>query len=241
VFLYNENGTVSRVSRAGLTQGDDDSTSPDISADGRFVVFRTYATNLLYGFDNGAGQLLRRSLLDGSYVGISAQAGQPGYGTYGVVGSPAISADGRYVAFSATAGDLVTSPPPGGSHIYLRDTVNATTAGVTRTPTGWADGGSGSPAISSDGRWVTFDSYATNLSPADTGTLPDVYVFDASNGTHRLVSVDAAGHPAEDGGYASSVSADGRYVVFVTSSSNLSPLDLNQDSDAYRWDALGTR
>jgi Tol biopolymer transport system component len=157
------------------------------------------------------------------------------------VGSPAISADGRYVAFAGTAGDLVTSPPPGDSHIYLRDTVNAATVGVTRTPTGWADGGSGSPAISSDGRWVAFDSYAANLSPADTGTQADVYLFDGSSGAHRLVSVDAAGHPAEDGGYAPSVSADGRYVVFVTSSSNLSPLDLNQDSDVYRWDAQGTR
>jgi hypothetical protein len=95
------------------------------------------------------------------------------------------------------------------------------------------NGYSYSPSISADGRYVAFDSEATNLVPADLNGKPDVFIHDRLTGTTALVSVDSSGMQANANCYRSSISADGRFVAFDTSANDLVPGDTNGYSDVF--------
>ena len=99
-----------------------------------------------------------------------------------------------------------------------------------------ANGDSSNPSISGDGRYVAFESYASNLGPADNGAIPDVFVRDLRSGRVFLASRGADGGPAANAPSADpAISADGRYVAFDSRGSNLSPADTLHLTSVFRY------
>lgn len=150
--------------------------------------------------------------------------------------SPAISADGRFVAFASSAGDLaVGAVGAGTSRIYRfdRQTRSTTVASTTSSGVLANAAASGPLKISADGRYVAFTSIATNLDAGDTATR-DVYLKDLTTGTTTRVSKAAAGGDADS--FVSDMTPDGRYVLFISQASNLVAGDTNAVHDLFRWD-----
>jgi Tol biopolymer transport system component len=249
VFLVDRvAGTTTLVSRAaGLpaTTGDGESLSAAISADGAYVAFvsrgrdhvagqiDTNLEDLGYGvwipgpdvflYDRAAGT----TALVSHAAGSSVTAGE--YPCYSEV---SLSADGRYVAFGCDTDDLVAgqNDPNFGQDIFLYDRVADTTMLVSRqsgTVTTTANSLSYEPAVSGDGRWVAFESYATNLvaGSTDTNSQIDVFLFDRITGQTLLVSRAAgtAATAANQFSHEPALSPDGRYLAFSSVATNLVP------------------
>jgi len=207
-----------------------------ISADGRFVAFVSEATNLVAVDTNGVRDVFVRDRQSGTTERVNVDsAGTQGNGSCHY---PSLSADGRYVAFSGYAGNLVPGDTNGAADVFVRDRQSGTTERVSVTSAGiQANGSSGEYALwmSADGRYVAFNSDASNLVAGDTNGARDVFVHDRQSGTTERVSVDSAG--AEGNGFSGSngvsITADGRYVVFDSSASNLVSGDTNVARDIF--------
>jgi len=237
VFVHDrETGTTTRVSvdSAG-NEGDDVSSYPDISADGRYVAFESSASNLVPGDTNGHCDIFVHERQTGVTERVSVDtAGNEGdYESY----MPAISADGRYVAFQSGALNLVPGDTNAEMDIFVHDRQTGITERVSVDSGGnEGNGQSDPPAISADGRYVAFGSWASNLVAADTNADMDVFVHDRQTGVTERVSVDSAGN---EGGHWSrypAISADGRYVAFPSSASNLVVGDTNDRDDIFVHD-----
>ena len=152
----------------------------------------------------------------------------------GCIGTASISADGRYVAFSSDAPNLVPGDTNDALDVFVHDRETGTTSRVSVDSAGTqAEGVSGFTSISADGRYVAFGSRAPNLVPGDTNDALDVFVHDRTTGTTSRVSVDSAGSQAEGGSAFTSISADGRYVAFGSAAPNLVPGDTNDALDVF--------
>ena len=235
--------TTSRVSvdSAG-NQGNLVSFAPSISANGRFVVFESNGSNLVPGDTNNREDIFVRDLFTNTTTRVSVDsAGNQAIGDFSLPVSfllPSISADGRFVAFSSEAANLVRGDTNTGSDIFVRDLLTNTTTRVSLDSGGnQAIGGyndSNYPSISSDGRFVAFASEAPNLVPGDTNSVPDIFVRDTLANTTTRVSVDSAGNQGNGISRAApSISADGRFVVFNSTSTNLVPGDTNPSGDVF--------
>ena len=147
-----------------------------------------------------------------------------------------ISANGRYIAFASNANNLVSGDTNGETDIFVHDTVTNTTRRVSVSSNGTqGDSRSLDPSISADGRYVAFSSSSRNL--VDTRTLgSEVFVHDTLTNTTRLVSIATDGTPG--GGGDPSISADGRYVAFVSNASNLVGGDTNLRPDIFVYDTV---
>jgi Tol biopolymer transport system component len=143
---------------------------------------------------------------------------------------PAISADGRYVAYAS----VTDASAPGVSHgVYRYDALQDTRTLVSRSTAGEvADDESWEPAISADGRYVAFSSDATNLVADDGNDSTDVFVRDLQTNTTTRVSVSPSSGEVDEPSYSPSISADGRYVAFITESDEFTANDNNLDTDA---------
>lgn len=206
-------------SGVGGTQANGFSDLPAVSADGRYVAFGSFASNLVAGDTNGAGDVFVRDRQTGTTARVSVA--DDGAQSDDLSNSPSISADGRYAAFYSVAGDLIPGGRRGFGDIYVRDRqlgrtlqVNLSSAGVP------ADAGSFYPSISGDGRYVAFNSAAANLVPGGGGGVPQVYVRDLQMGTTTLVSAADDGLPGDGGSTNPVISGDGRYVAFYSTASN---------------------
>ena len=140
---------------------------------------------------------------------------------------PAISGDGRFVAFVSLADNLVPGDTNGFADTFVHDRLTDTTERVSLTSRerqGNADSGligvAAYPAISSDGRFVAFVSDADNLVSKDTNSTPDVFVRDRLLGTTERVSVTSAGGQADGSSHGPAISADGRFVAFESDAQN---------------------
>jgi WD40 repeat protein len=132
---------------------------------------------------------------------------------------PSISQDGRYVAFASPATNLISGLTSTHQQVYVRDRLNNTTQLVSVSTTGTqGNDNSGQPAISADGRYVSFNSQASNL--VSSGAGGQIFVRDLVNGTTQVASSDSSG-TARGAGGESAISAEGRYVTFVSNSSSL--------------------
>ncbi|MGH9196440.1 MAG: TolB family protein, partial [Acidimicrobiia bacterium] len=239
---------------------------PSISWDGRFVAFETRGSNLVPGDNNGTWDAFVHDRLTGRTERVSVNsAGQERKGPgecANVVGcsplpdqeagrgtemNPSISGNGRFVAFRSYASNLV----PGDSGInvdtFVHDRLTHTTERVSVSSSGEEgfDGGSSAPGhrqLSFDGRYVAFNSFASNLAPGDTGFDPDVFVHDrltrrtirisvSSNGDEALVHSDSP-----TGG--ATISEDGRFVAFHSDAPNLVPGDDNGIVDVFVHDLV---
>src|SRR5882672_7332655 len=153
--------------------------------------------------------------------------------------SPALSADGRYVAFVGEADDLVAGDSNGSKDVFVRDRFAGTTVRVSVATGGaQASGDSDSPAISADGRYVAFRSFAPDLVSGDANGCPDIFLRDQLAGTTVRVSVDSAGLEADGPSELPSLSADGSRLAFSSSATNLVPGDTNFRADAFVRDLL---
>lgn len=160
----------------------------------------------------------------------------------GLNDAPAISGDGRWTAFASLAEDLVPGDGNGVFDVFVHDSESGTTERASVSTAGaeadGPSGGVGNPGISADGRFVVFDSLATNLVANDTNGVRDVFVRDRLTGTTRRASVSSSGAQASAGSDDPAISADGRYVVFSSAASDLDPADTNGFTDVFRHDLL---
>jgi len=210
---------------------DGSSSDPSMSADGRLVAFTSFASGLAEGDDDSATGVFVRDIDAGTTTLVSRATGVTGDGGDGESSAPAVSADGRHVAFASFADDLSGDDAPATSDIFVRDLQSGTTTLVSRGsgPAGaGGDLGSFAPSISADGRYVAFTSLATNLSGDDLAGF-DVFVRDLVSGTTVLVSrADGlAGAPGAGASTSASISADGRRVAFASGAANLSDDDID--------------
>jgi Tol biopolymer transport system component len=224
--------SLASVNAAGTASGDGLSEGPVLSADGRYVAFTSSATDLTATPDaNGAGDVFVRDLVAGTTTLVSVGATGTAAGN-GSSGSPVLSADGRYVAFTSSATDLTATPKSNGvSDVFVRDLVMGTTELVSVNAAGNAAGNGSSYGtdFSGDGRYLVFMSYASDLTatPDTNNTTPDsfgsdVFVRDLVTATTTLVSVNAAGNAAGNGSsYDTDFSGDGRYVAFTSYATDL--------------------
>ena len=240
-----EQGTTSLVSRASGPagpRGDDVSVIPAISADGRFVAFESQATNIDPSDTDILHDVFVRDLRRSTTTLVSRATGAAGAKGSADSVIPAISADGRFVAFASHANNLHTDDVDAIRDVFVRDLEQSTTTLVSRAGgLGGVKGGalSTNPAISADGRFVAFDSMATNLSADDGDAQEDVFVRDVQQATTTLVS-RATGTTGANGNnlsFAPSISADGRFIAFGSSASNLDPADADGSTDVYVRDA----
>ena len=198
--------------------GNRDSFAPVISSNGTVVVFESAAENLItLPVPSGGRQIYARNLTEGttSMVGVNSSGTAAG-NAYAI--GPALSHDGRFVAFESYSSDLVANDTNGTSDVFVRDLVGGTTRLVSVNVSGTGSGNefSGGPlSLSADGRFLTFISYASDLTadPDKAGT--DVFVRDVLTGHTRLASALplAAGYSVVQS-RRSAISADGRFVVF---------------------------
>ncbi|MCY2987716.1 MAG: Ig-like domain-containing protein, partial [Planctomycetota bacterium] len=230
--------TTSRVSldTAG-TQANSDSDWPSISADGRYVAFSSDASNLVSGDTNGTPDIFVRDTLSNITSRVSVDTAGTQANSYS--DWPSISDDGRYVAFSSTASNLVSDDTNGTSDIFVRDTLSNTTTRVSVDSAGiQANSQSYEPSISADGRYVAFTSWASNLVSGDTNGMYEVFVRDTLSNTTSRVNLDTAGNQADRESGWPSISADGRYVAFASTASNLVSGDTNGLFDIFVRDTL---
>jgi Tol biopolymer transport system component len=218
-------GAITRVSVASDgTQANDETWSPSISADSRYVAFSSHASNLVPDDNNDDADVFVHDRATGATTRVSI-AGDGTEGDY-FSSEPSLSGDGRYVAFSSYATNLV----PGDTNSFTDVFVHDRTTGETTRVSVASDGSQGnwyaySPSISADGRYVAFDSRADNLIPNDANFYHDVYVHDRATGEIEVVSVASNGVQANNEAWSPSISADGRYVAFASFATNLTPND----------------
>lgn len=202
-----------------------------ISADGRFVVFASFATDLVAGRDtNGERDVFVYDRASGSNALVSHRPGLPGQTGDGESWEPDISGDGRYVAFTSKASNLVAGQvdPAGREDVFLWDRGTGTTALVSHVagqPAVAATGGGMAPRLSRDGSALAFISPANDLVPGvtDLNNAADVWVYRPADGTSTLVS-HAAGLPnvtADDWSYEAAIDATGSRVVFRSLATDL--------------------
>lgn len=257
------------------------SYDPSVSANGRYVAFTSHAMNLVPGDTNLAtdvfvndtktGQTARVSVSSKGDQGMELCATCP-YNQWVIPDSfyPSMSANGRFVSFASLADNLVDADTNGTDDVFVHDRESGETTRVsvasdgsqsamqceTRSlvclvPDQWQPRSS----ISADGRFVAFDSDASDLVSDDTNNVADIFVHDRESKETERVSVNSAGEEARDdrqyiNNWANSgstlgaspytstaqrtISADGRYVVFASSAENLVPHDANTDTVAFR-------
>ncbi len=228
-------GTTERVSvTSSGTQGNSDSYLPSISADGRYVAFSSYASNLVSGDTNNYTDEFVRDRLAGTTerVSVSSSGAQGNRDSF----YASISADGRYVAFESYASNLVAGDTNGKWDVFVRDRQLGTTERVSVSSSGAqgnSDSGDYGISISADGRYVAFGSYASNLVSGERNGYQDVFVRDRHAGTTERVSISSAGAQGNLESFDASISADGRYVAFASTASNLVAGDTNGYADVF--------
>jgi hypothetical protein len=229
-------GTLVRISVSSAGEQADAAVSgPSISADGRFVTFTSWASNLGPGDGNESGDVFVRDLRarTTSRVSVSSSGME---GDNASVES-AISATGRYVAFVSHASSLVDGDTNGIQDVFVRDRVTQLTRRVSVSSTGVeANDRSRGASVSADGRYVVFESFASNLVPGDDNGVIDVFVHDLRTDTTVLVSQSSTGTAANGASLAASMAADGRRIVFSSAASDLVPGDTNDAGDMFAWD-----
>ncbi len=225
------------INKAGADSGNGVSQSPVISADGRFVVFRSNADDLVPMDADGRYDVFVRDLQKGTTTLVSINQEGTGSGN-GNSDYPVISADGRFVVFSSDSDDLVSIDSNGKWDIFVRDLQKGMTTLVSVNRDGIDSANAGaayySPVISANGRYVAFSSGSDDLVTVDSNGQWDVFVRDLQNGTTTLLSVNQDGVDSANADSGNPViSADGRFVVFTSSADDLVSRDGNSTQDVF--------
>lgn len=207
-----------------------------VSADGRYIAFVSSASNFAAADTDTSYDIYLKDTVTGDIKIVSADANGTAYSD--INGAPAISADGRYVAFVGSSNSLTPELGSGFNDIYLKDMQTGAVRLITpRSANGALSAESAGPSISADGRYVAFTSSGVfSASDSDIG-LDDVYVFDTVARTYQQVSGGTTapqGFGADSGD--ASISANGRYVVYESLSDNIVAGDTNALFDIFVYD-----
>src|SRR2546426_4716199 len=215
-----------------------------VSADGRLVVFVSRADNLVRNDSNGTFDVFVRDRTLGKTILVSVNRDGTRSGN-GASLAASISADGRFVALESSASDLVANDTNNAADVFVRDLVAGTTTLVSVALDGVSPGNQASfwPVMTPDGRFVLFESRASNLALNDLNNASDLFVRDLVSGVTTLVTRDRFGSASALGGgpvFADTarISDDGRWVAFTSAASNLIANDNNQKSDVFVRDLL---
>ncbi|MBP7006543.1 MAG: PD40 domain-containing protein, partial [Candidatus Pacebacteria bacterium] len=237
IFVHDrQTNTTERVSVTDdeSEANDESSGFAPISGDGRYVVFYSNATNLVAGDTNIAGDIFLRDLQLDTTIRVSVTDGEAegnGSSLY-----PNISADGEIITFISNATNLVVGDTNAQPDVFIRDRNGGTTQRISVSSEeveGDLEVTSEAPAISSDGRYVVFASYSTNLTANDTNLVQDVFIRDVELGTTEILSISSNEIQGNDQSYKPSVSSDGRYVTFYSEATNLISGDTNDAGDIF--------
>ena len=200
------------------------SGSSFVSGNGRFVAFVSDATNLVASDTNHTDDVFLRDRQAGTLVraSLSNTGAQVNQGCF----TPSVSDDGRFVVFDSPASGLVPGDTNGKQDIFLRDLQTSTTTRVNVSSTGvqgtmHTNGGK----ISADGRFVVFSSTSSNLVPGDTNGFEDIFVRDIQAATTTRVNLGPGGVQGNNHSFIPRISADGRFIAFVSSATNLGPIN----------------
>ncbi len=224
---------LTRVSVNSLgKEGDRFSINPSISADGRFITFESTATNLVIGDTNKKSDIFVRDRLTEitTRISVNSTGNKGDFDAF----NPAISADGRFVAFESNSTNLVAADTNNISDIFLHDRLNGTTTRISVGSTGQeGDRPSLNPSISADGRFVAFESNSTNLVAGDTNNNSDIFVRDRLTNITTRLSINSTGTQGNIGSFNPSISADGSFVAFDSLADNLVAADTNSTRDIF--------
>jgi Tol biopolymer transport system component len=240
IFVRNiATGKISRVSVGGTNrQANGPSHSArGISYNGRYVVFESFATNLVKGDTNGTWDVFVRDRKAHKTTRMSVSStGKQGNGTSA---DPVVSASGRYVAYESSASDLVSNDANGAvTDVFVRDRKAHRTRLVSVSTKGaHGNGSSSDPVISATGRYIAFEAVASNLVPRDTNAATDILLRDMTARRTTRMSVTSKGGQGIAGSYSASITPDGRYVAFE-SFSNLAGKDGNHVADVFLRDRV---
>jgi Tol biopolymer transport system component len=232
-------GTTHRVSLTDSGGGADPGGcfNPDMSADGRYVVFSSRATNLVFGDTNGISDVFARDTVAKTTTRVSVDSN--GAQADGGSTMPRISADGSTVAFLSYAHNLVAGDTNWAGDIFAHELASGLTERISVDSNGAeSDGNSDSPALSADGSFVVFQSDATNLAANDLNGVQDVFLRDRAAGTTALLSVDYAGTPGNDRSSNPAISGDATQAAFASVASGLVANDNNGVCDVFLDDVL---
>jgi Tol biopolymer transport system component len=215
---------------------DDHSFGPVLSSDGRFVAFHSYATNLVPVDANGSIAdvfVYDRHSSSMTLASVSSAGRQGNSDSW----FPAMSDDGRCVAFSSLASNLASNDTNGDWDVFVRDLRTKQTTLITRSLSGGTSPGpSWIDSLSADGRFVVFHSLSSELVPGDTNGVWDAFRHDRRLGTTVRISVDAQGNQLDQDSFGGPQSADGSLVLITSLSDALVPGDGNGAHDAFLID-----
>jgi Tol biopolymer transport system component len=238
IFLHDRvTGSTERVSVSSSEgQANGPSHSSWVSANGRYVVFESFASNLVKGDTNGVFDVFLRDRLQGKTYRVSV--GPHGRQGNGPSADPEVSSDGRYVAFESSASNLVRNDGNGAiTDVFVRDRSSGRTTLVSvSSHSAKGNASSSDPSISPNGRYVAFESLASTLVKGDTNAVTDAFLRDLTTGTTSRMSVNSRGVQGRSGSYSAIVNSDGRFVAFESFSSNLAKGDTNAVSDVFLRD-----
>jgi Tol biopolymer transport system component len=222
------------VSSAGV-EGDAPSGKPSISADGRVVAFPSAATNLVTADRNGFQDIFVRDRAKGTTVRISVGRKVE---ANGASLASLVSADGKVVAYSSDASNLVPGDLNGALDVFLTRTADRRTTRVSVGDTGESWDRSEASSIDADGRVVAFRSFAPNLVLDDWNGLADVFVHDRGGALTERVNLSTLGREADGATFRGMLSGDGRYVGFRSRADNLVSRDTNDALDVFVRDRV---
>lgn len=227
--------TTTRVSvSTGGTQGNNDSFEPEISADGSAVVFTSRGSNLVAGDTNGVADVFAHDMITGttSRVDRTFSGGETNFASL----APAVSGDGRYVAYSSSANNIFPGDSNAGADILVFDRTTSTTQlasiSTSSSPSGFGEENN-NPAISGNGRYVAFESGSSTFDPADTNGKRDIYLRDLVSSTTTRISRPTGGGLADGNSFNAKVSGNSGWVVYSSDATNLVAGDTNNARDAF--------
>ncbi len=234
-------GTTTRVStNSSGTQANGFNAEPVISPDGRYVGFHSAATNLVANDSNDDWDIYVKDLSNGAIVRASLSSNENQ--TTERSANAWLSDQALHIAFESDATNLVSGDTNGVKDIFVRDRIATTTerASVSSSES-QANQSSQWPSISSNGGYVAFESFATNLVSGDANGSRDVFLRDRSAGTTTRVSVSSSGQEANGPSTVGMVAGGGGHVVFDSDATNLISQDTNGVDDVFIRDlAEGT-
>jgi len=234
--IYIKNLSTNQISRASIGDGGQKansiSYSPDISGDGKHVVFYSLADNLVTADDNGESDVFIRNLETGYTKLVSTSTS--GVQANGRSTEAVVSNDGRYIAFSSMATNLVSTPTLGKSNVYVKDMQTGAVQIISINNNGQAgDAESFEPAISASGRYVAFSSLANNMDSAPANNQYDIFVHDRELKKTTRVSINNSGQLSNNHSGQVSISDDGQVIAFASMANNLSSTDENSLIDVF--------
>jgi hypothetical protein len=232
-----QSGSVTRLITTAGEEFNDHMGFMSMSDDGRYIAFASWSNNIVANDFNDTGDIFVYDRQTNTYSRVSVSSlGEEADGGSDEV---AISADGRYIAFTSYASNLVAGDTNGLEDIFLHDRQTAQTTRIlldyngNEVTEGFFYMGID---MSADGRYISFESDATMIVANDTNGVKDMFVYDRQTATNIRISVDSSGNQANDHSTNGYISSNGRYVIFTSTATNLVAGDTNDIADVFRYD-----